>query len=207
MTTTIVPLERLTRLHDGLDQLWGDEISDDHSDSESTDGGRRMYEVQTEDGRWVTVEAGNDDEWVEDEDIEMDYESEDDEPPVLQPVVDPLNPSVMPLSKTVLQSLDDVPGSWPHETVEGFLASRTPDVSTPRQSDVPMDATEQTPEANSSLSNVASTSSSCKRFEILPSAPSDHAFISKSIGQPSRQFLGRLTREYRGLETGLPGAL
>lgn len=43
------------------------------------------------------------------------------------------------------------------------------------------------------------------RFEILPSAPPDHAFYSSPPSQPSKAFLGRLSREYRVLRSSLPG--
>lgn len=45
------------------------------------------------------------------------------------------------------------------------------------------------------------------KFKVLPSAPPDHAFLSKGTrgGQQSRQFMSRLSKEYRLLTTGLPG--
>jgi len=45
------------------------------------------------------------------------------------------------------------------------------------------------------------------RFDILPSAPSDHAFFSSPHAQPSKSFLGRLSKEYRILRSSLPGEL
>ena len=44
-----------------------------------------------------------------------------------------------------------------------------------------------------------------KRFEISATVPPDHAFYSSSPGQPSKLFLGRLSREYHILATSLPG--
>jgi ubiquitin-conjugating enzyme E2 O len=44
-----------------------------------------------------------------------------------------------------------------------------------------------------------------KRFDILSSAPHDHAFYSTAPMLPSKAFLGRLSREYRVLESSLPG--
>ena len=46
-----------------------------------------------------------------------------------------------------------------------------------------------------------------KRFEILPSAPTDHAYYGSQPAQPSRTFLARLNKEYRVLESSLPGVL
>ena len=45
-----------------------------------------------------------------------------------------------------------------------------------------------------------------KRFEVLPSAPADHAFYSSVPAQPSRSFMTRLTKEYKALQSSLPGA-
>ena len=42
-------------------------------------------------------------------------------------------------------------------------------------------------------------------FQILPSAPSNHAFISQPTGQPTRTFTQRLNKEYRVLSSSLPG--
>jgi ubiquitin-conjugating enzyme E2 O len=43
-----------------------------------------------------------------------------------------------------------------------------------------------------------------KRFEVLPEAPPDHAFFSVDPPQLSKQFLSRLAKEYRVLESTLP---
>lgn len=47
-----------------------------------------------------------------------------------------------------------------------------------------------------------------KRFEILPAAPPDHAFLDKRAngsGSQSRQFMMRLSKEYNILGSSLPG--
>ena len=46
-----------------------------------------------------------------------------------------------------------------------------------------------------------------RRFDILSSAPRDHAFYETSPGQHSKAFLGRLAREYRVLESSLPESI
>ncbi|KAG8896936.1 hypothetical protein FRB99_008571, partial [Tulasnella sp. 403] len=47
-----------------------------------------------------------------------------------------------------------------------------------------------------------------KKFHILPSAPEDHAFLKRdSRGQPSRQFMARLSKEYKLLSSGLPDSI
>ena len=217
MTTTKVPLERLTRLNDGLEQLedlWGDDASDAHSDGEYSDGGRRTYEVQTEDGQWMTIEADDDDEWIEDEDVEMSdgtgESDSDSEMPDLVPLSDSGDQNTVNIqaatsasgsTPTTRSAPIPVPGSWPtaEPATNGDALATS---STPRPPNL---TDEGVPPAEDANSPTLSELSSCKRFEILPSAPADHAFISKSMGQPSRQFLGRLNREYKALETSLPG--
>ncbi|KAG9019315.1 hypothetical protein FRB90_004028 [Tulasnella sp. 427] len=46
-----------------------------------------------------------------------------------------------------------------------------------------------------------------KKFKMLSTAPPDHAFLSKKAGQPSRQFMTRLSKEYKILSTGLPDSI
>lgn len=44
-----------------------------------------------------------------------------------------------------------------------------------------------------------------KRFEVLTSAPADHAFYTSVPTRPSKQFMTRLQKEYRILASSLPG--
>ncbi|OJA16202.1 hypothetical protein AZE42_00061 [Rhizopogon vesiculosus] len=46
-----------------------------------------------------------------------------------------------------------------------------------------------------------------EKFEILPNAPHDHAFFSSVPAQPSKNFLARLTKEYRALSNSLPDSI
>ncbi|KAJ3573658.1 hypothetical protein NP233_g2277 [Leucocoprinus birnbaumii] len=48
---------------------------------------------------------------------------------------------------------------------------------------------------------------SWKRFDILPSAPVDHAFYSQPPAQPGKAFMVRLQREYRALANSLPDTI
>jgi ubiquitin-conjugating enzyme E2 O len=43
------------------------------------------------------------------------------------------------------------------------------------------------------------------KFAILPSAPADHAYYSMTPGQHSKTFMPRMTKEYRILQSSLPG--
>ena len=55
------------------------------------------------------------------------------------------------------------------------------------------------------LSEAEVDPSHWKRFDILPSAPTDHAFYRIVPSHPSRAFLGRLNKEYKALSSSLPG--
>jgi ubiquitin-conjugating enzyme E2 O len=46
-----------------------------------------------------------------------------------------------------------------------------------------------------------------KHFDILPAAPVDHAFYTVEPPQPSKAFLSRISKEYRVLESSLPGSI
>ena len=85
-------------------------------------------------------------------------------------------------------------------------ASITPEVST---TPVPHGASTPQPSSqhHESLRDLENDDLYWKRFDILPCAPSDHAFHDRPVGQHSRAFMARLHKEYRALSTGLPGTL
>ena len=93
------------------------------------------------------------------------------------------------------------PGGLPMDDV-----SATPQISTtpipPGTSTPPL-----TPQPRKSLRNLENDDLYWKRFDILPSVPTDHAFYDRPVARPSRTFMGRLQKEYRALSTGLPGTL
>jgi len=71
--------------------------------------------------------------------------------------------------------------------------------------DVPKDAADDlSPE---DLDSDDGAESPWKRFEVLPSAPEDHAYYNSAPAQPSKAFLGRLTKEYRVLASSLPESI
>jgi ubiquitin-conjugating enzyme E2 O len=93
------------------------------------------------------------------------------------------------------------PGGLPIEDV-----SATPQTSTtpvPHDSSIP----QPTSQPREPLRDLENDDIFWKRFDILPSAPTDHAFYDRSVPQPSRAFMARLHKEYIGLSTGLPGTL
>jgi len=102
----------------------------------------------------------------------------------------------------------DVTGTDPPQIPGGLPiddASITPQVST-----TPVPQGTSTPQPTSQPHEPALRDSDnddryWKRFDVLPSAPTDHAFFDKPVAQPSRAFMARLHKEYRALSTGLPG--
>jgi len=80
---------------------------------------------------------------------------------------------------------------------------------TPQASTTPVPQGSSTPQPTSQLHEPLRDSDNddryWKRFDVLPSAPTDHAFYDKPVAQPSRAFMARLHKEYRALSTGLPG--
>ncbi|KAI0815073.1 hypothetical protein BC629DRAFT_1469034 [Irpex lacteus] len=192
----VLPLERLTRLHDGLDQLedlWGDASE---QDSMMSDEDAETW-ATNEQGEWVRGDAVDGDDWSTDEEEAM--EVDDDGWSSSDP--------------TALQSSSEAATSPPGVLTPDDL--KTPQaLSTRTQTpDMPNAASfsEGVPTNGSSAhSNLAALGSSegaethWKRFEILPSAPVDHAFYGSAPAQPSRTFLARLNKEYRVLESSLP---
>lgn len=193
----VVSLERITRLHDGLEQLedlWGDELSDGHSvyDHSHDDG---TYEVQTEDGRWRQFDGESEGDWVdENEEEEMLSDLGD---------LDSMEVDEIMVDEPVIHSNGAVPGAWPSQG-DGAYDIQPQASSTPK------------PECSEIASTTTTTTTDTtqeehlrelpwKRFDILPNAPPDHAFFETPADQPSRQFMARLSKEYRALSTSLPG--
>lgn len=186
-----VPLERLSRLNDGLEQLeglWGDDLSDGHDDYDEDDSDRPL-QILTEDGEWQTYSGGEDeDDWVED-----DFPMELDEGEVPIDVDDTLSDG------SESSPGRRVPGAWPSSNGGTELASTNTTLETNELA--PIVTHDETETQSNALGEP-----SWKRFDILPSAPLDHAFYSTPPCQPSRQFVSRLSKEYRALESSLPGA-
>lgn len=185
---SVLPLKRLTRLYDSLEQIeddgWDEEASERDSNEEYSEG----VWLQDADGVWRYERNSDDDEWEEtDEDPEeMDVD--------------------IPWAETgSLPGLDDDSINPPPS-----LATLDPaDLVSPLPTS-PSTSPEMSQELVMNTTTVKDTvgvddDSLWKRFEILPSAPADHAFYSTSASQPSRTFLTRLTKEYRALSNSLPG--
>jgi len=201
-----VALERLTLLQDTMNDfvdMWGDDLSDGVNGPEDDVlfdnfwGISPMDAAEMEnrsDGSWETYEGECE---IKDSWEEMDV----DEPPPLIPV-----------------------GSLATREPEDHIASRvdvkTPIISprpiipesqssTPRPSSTsstPVPSTSTAPVASSSLSIEDDPDSPWQRFQVLSSAPADHAYYNSkpSADQPTKGFHSRMTKEYRALATSLP---
>ncbi|KAF8445792.1 hypothetical protein L210DRAFT_3757996 [Boletus edulis BED1] len=189
MEVSVLPLERLTRLYDSLEQIeddgWDEEASERDSNEEYSEG----IWLQDAEGIWRYEKNSDDDEWEEmDEDPEeMDVDlswAETESSPGLDD--DSLNPPPSVTALDLAESVSPLPTS----------PSTSPEMS---QESVVNTTTKDTVEVDDD--------SLWRRFEILPSAPTDHAFYSTSANQPSRTFLARLTKEYRALSNSLPDSI
>lgn len=187
-----LPLSRLSRLNDGLElpgDLWGDELSDGHDDYYYENDSDQPIEILTEDGEWQSYSGGDDDDddWVEDEDESVMDVDEGDVNHVLSDGSDEQEDIILP-------------GAWP--TSNGVVEP-IPDAT-------PLEAVENDPTLYPDpkivdISEPPTAETSWKRFDILSSAPPDHAFYKTAPAQPSRQFMSRLAKEYRALGSSLPG--
>ncbi|KAF8560221.1 hypothetical protein OG21DRAFT_1452058 [Imleria badia] len=188
MKVFVLPLERLTRLYDSLEQIeddgWDEEASERDSNEEYSEG----IWLQDADGVWRYEKNSDDDEWEEtDEDLEeMDVDipwAEMESSPVDD---DSINPPPSNATLDLADSVSPLPTS----------PSTSPEMS---QELVVNSTAKDTVEVDDD--------SLWKRFDILPSAPTDHAFYSTTASQPSRTFLTRLTKEYRALSNSLPDSI
>lgn len=194
----VLPLQRLTKLADGLEQiedLWGDDVSEGEDGSDiDVEGDVEVWEMDGE-GQWVGVGDEEDKgDWSTDEgedDAGMDVDDED---------------GWSSSDPTIHHGPDhELPLAVPSEvaTISPAKSVDNPSSSTgPKSPDVPQDATDMD---DTEADETENGESRWKRFEVLPSAPADHAFYSSPSALMSRGFMARLSREYRALQSSLPG--
>ncbi|KZT05999.1 uncharacterized protein LAESUDRAFT_759881 [Laetiporus sulphureus 93-53] len=194
-TTTVLPLSRLTKLYDGLEQiedLWGD-VSEGEEGSEMN-GEKEVEEwAMDESGNWVESTGEDAEEWESAEENEM--EVEEDRWSSSSPTVHPLHHAEP--SALVDSAIEIAENSTPQPL-------SPPSAARPLSPDVPQDAIE---EVEMDGTEASENETPWKRFEILPSAPADHAFYSSSPAHTSRNFLARLNREYKALQSSLPDSI
>lgn len=188
-----VPLERLTLLNnEGMDDLgmWPEDDVMTVSEGSSYGSDQVMEEVLYPDGvqpqgeeeldGWETEGSEGGDEAMQS--AEEDWANQDEE--------EPDKPLAMPGA---------LPTS-PPEPSESTLAATV---------DVPAEAgpsTNSNANGRSILDELDEENSPWHRFEILPSAPADHAYYGtkSSAAQPPKAFLTRLSKEYKVLASSLP---
>ncbi|KAI0371562.1 hypothetical protein BV20DRAFT_965322 [Pilatotrama ljubarskyi] len=193
--TTVVPLDRLTRLYDSVEQLedmWGDDEGTVEEGDEV-----EVWEMD-QDGHWVEGTIDDDDEWESadeelDPDDSMDVETDEgggDWSPSTDTVIPPLH------VETPMAVDSDLP---PEPRPTSAVGGR------PHSPDVPKDATDiedAQPVAQDTLADTP-----WQRFEVLPSAPVDHAFYNTTPAQHTRQFMARMSKEYKALQSSLPDSI
>ncbi|KAI0775899.1 hypothetical protein BD413DRAFT_610617 [Trametes elegans] len=184
--TVVVPLDRLTRLYDSVEQLediWGDDEGtvDEGDDVE-------VFEMD-EDGHWIESTPDDEDEW---ESAEEDLDPED----AMDVRSDgggewsPSNDTVIP---PVQMDVDSVSAAAHNDR--------------PRSPDVPKDATDGEDAEDDDVGSLQDADTPWKRFEVLPSAPADHAFYNTPPAQHTRQFMARMSKEYKALQSSLPDSI
>ena len=185
-TATNLPLERLTRLYDGLEQLedmWDEEDASDADSSYATQGEEEGFWAMNENGVWEEIQEENGDDWSTDEEaMEIDADGWSSSDPTALHLANGGSPvSVMKVDLQTPEP-DDPPSMMQENAARG--AEALPSLDTVNEED---------------------KEKYWKRFEVLPSAPIDHAFHATTPAQPSRSFLARLSKEYRVLSSSLPG--
>ncbi|KAI0355359.1 hypothetical protein OH77DRAFT_1403203 [Trametes cingulata] len=191
--TVVVPLERLTRLYDSVEQLedmWGDDEGTIEEGDEV-----EVWEMD-QDGHWVEGTIDDDDEWESadeeldpDDSMEVETDEGGDWSPSNDTVIPPLH--VEPMAVDAVVSPELRPTS---------AAGGRPD-----SPDVPKDATDVEDVEPATQDALADTP--WKRFEVLPSAPVDHAFYNTTPAQHTRQFMARMSKEYKALQSSLPDSI
>ena len=187
-----MPLSRLTRLYDSAEQLedmWGEEEGAMEEEGEEVE----IWEMD-QDGHWVEGSPDDEDEWESADEDDPDEVMEDalEEPDGGGDWPTSTDTDIPPVQTGSGMAVDATPPSTDSHSPSSTSNGRT---HTP---DVPKDAIEVDGEDEE-------TDKPWKRFEVLPSAPVDHAFYNTAPAQPSRNFMTRLTKEYRALQSSLPG--
>ena len=130
-----------------------------------------------------------------------DGEDEDEEMHDAMEEIDESGGEWSPSTDTVIPPLQ-VDAPMAVDSATNAEESRPASASGRAQSpDVPKDAMDSEGDSDEGGEKV------WKRFEVLSSAPPDHAFYSSVPAQPSRNFMTRLTKEYKALQSSLPGTL
>ncbi|KDQ63442.1 hypothetical protein JAAARDRAFT_169262 [Jaapia argillacea MUCL 33604] len=240
-TTTIVPLSRLTRLYDGLEQLEDlfDEMSEKLSgeyddDSLSNGSGKPHWSGSEDEEMWATDEHGNWQPQGEEDEDEWEDESGEEASGMEMTIVNAMDVDVKevdlgeivgghgnhydagtPMEISPPPTVGPTSGTaTPQAQIPGLSAATAAfDSHRPMSPDVPKDVIVDPDEILTSLESKKNADEDhgadeyWKRFDIVAQAPVDHAFYASPPAQPSRNFLARLTKEYRVLSSSLPDSI
>ncbi|KAJ6519669.1 hypothetical protein C8R45DRAFT_30290 [Mycena sanguinolenta] len=203
------PLHRLTKLYDGIDQL-EDDMWDEMSEHQAAHEESPLWTINEE-----PVDSDSGDDWPD-----YDYDdgtAEEDLTPTEVPVVNgngrawldvpvgPLEVVTALLSSQPISSVFIGPETPTSEVAPRLVTPVPQNVDRLPSPDLPEDTVDDPSTADIAIDDEPE--SPWKRFEILPSAPVDHAFYTSPPAEPSKAFLGRLTKEYRVLTSSLPESI
>ncbi|KAG8771330.1 hypothetical protein FRC16_005954 [Serendipita sp. 398] len=186
----VVPIERCSLYRDSDDDQWdGDEALGDPLESTGSVEGEMDYALNAD--VWEDVDDDEQNDWSY---METDEESSGD-------------------SKRNSAKIT-MPGAWPSSppSRNGALLllpddtnRSSEDLGSPPKASLSIEL-EQVP---TSLKEDEQEESGTHwtRFEVLPQSPVDHAFYSVEPVQPSKNFMSRLAKEYRALESSLPDSI
>jgi ubiquitin-conjugating enzyme E2 O len=199
-TVASYPLDRLTKLYDGIEQLedeWDDGASEGYRSF--SDEGDRPWVMET-DGTWRPEQEDAGNEWEcahNDMDVDEDVVQKNDSMEQGGTLIWPGQVSEFRTPETIV-----IP-NIEAENMEGLdTGQRLRDESCSFLDECEVSTMLESADFQDDDDHDETV---WKRFEISATAPPDHAFFSFSPGQPSKSFLGRLRREYHILATSLPG--
>ncbi|KAF8913015.1 hypothetical protein CPB84DRAFT_1722037 [Gymnopilus junonius] len=188
-TAATYSLERLTRLHDGIEQLeddvWDAGSEDYHSYSDDDD-----WDMDTEGQSQIPL----DDYW----DISSTGGIRGDDDANVEDLEDDDEADLMEVDQALWSPEAEIP-------IPDTNESNIPDL--PRFKSSNQEADPHLSEVSTPMIEYNEDDVKWNRFEILASAPPDHAFYSSPPSQPSKIFLGRISREYRVLRSSLPDSI
>lgn len=195
-TVVVLPLERLTKLYDGMDHiddLWGDDTSsmDDYSEDEDMP----LLEVISEQEPWPNMNgAAEEGEW---EDVDDDENMSEDDG----------GDWAMSEGSDAGKDTEEIPtppvDSSGTATPQGAAVPIPSHVVSPLRSLLPDASKDAAPPSSTAEADELPW----ERFEVLAETPVDHAYYTTKPAQPSKNFMSRLTKEYRVLANSLPGSL
>jgi ubiquitin-conjugating enzyme E2 O len=210
-TVAKYPLGRLTRLYDTLEQLedlWGEGSAQDDPENDPVHDHDTEVWAMDEDGVWQSQpNSDENDEWEETDEEEGDCDMDVEGDAQMDDIHTPDNEVHASWWDHIVPTVTPVPAEQRDTASVSQVASSTLRSSSP---DITRDATEKEDvlvdgTVVHGVDEDGERETHCKRFEILPEAPHDHAFYNSTASQPSRNFLARLQKEYRALSSSLPG--